>query len=215
MSASYLAAIAIRTADGPGASSANADVDYRTVLSLFLDAALNSVVAKQPDDPFRKMYEFLFQASLTGEDPPPKASVAFTPEQTAYIAKFSLQTHIDDVLAKKGKGSGPKSGCKFMVSDAGDFFSDLSKKMKALGGIAMTAEELKAADAAAAKAKREKEAKAEAERDAADAANAIKQAKMEAEGKKVSGGLQKFDASEVDINGGSATADDFMDAFGF
>merc|ERR1719454_306802 len=70
-------------------------------------------------------------------------------------------------------------------------------------------------DAAAAKAKREKEAKAEAERDAADAENAKKTAEMEAQGKKVSGGLHKFDASEVDINGGSGTADDFMDAFGF
>ena len=36
---------------------------------------------------------------------------------------------------------------------------------------------------------------------------------MEASGKKVSGGLYKFDASEVDINGGTA-AGDFMDAFG-
>ena len=79
----------------------------------------------------------------------------------------------------------------------------------------MTAEELAAKDAADKKAKREKEAKAEAERDAADAINAEKTKEMEASGKKVSGGLHKFDASEVDINGGSGTADDFMDAFGF
>ena len=32
----------------------------------------------------------------------------------------------------------------------------------------------------------------------------------EASGKKVSGGLHKFDASEVDIEGGAATADDFI-----
>jgi hypothetical protein len=38
---------------------------------------------------------------------------------------------------------------------------------------------------------------------------------MEASGKKVAGGMHKFDASEVDVNGGAATADDFMDAFGF
>ena len=38
---------------------------------------------------------------------------------------------------------------------------------------------------------------------------------MESEGKKVSGGLHKFDASEVDVHGGNATADDFLDAFGF
>ena len=38
---------------------------------------------------------------------------------------------------------------------------------------------------------------------------------LEASGKKVSGGMHKFDSSEVDVNGGNATADDFMDAFGF
>ena len=107
------------------------------------------------------------------------------------------------------------AGVKYMISDAGDFFTELSKKLKAGGGVPMTAEELKAMDAAAAKAKREKEAKEQAERDLKDAENAKKQAEMEAQGKKVTGGLHKFDASEVDVNGGDATADDFMDAFGF
>ena len=105
-----------------------------------------------------------------------------------------------------------------MLADAGDVFSELSKKMKATGkpisGM-MSAEELREADRAAAKMKREKEAKEQAARDEADAANAEKTKAMEAEGKKVSGGLHKFDASEVDIHGGSGTADDFMDAFGF
>ena len=114
---------------------------------------------------------------------------------------------------------GPLSGVKFLISDAGDFFTEESKKLKAAGGVmpksTMTAEELAAKDAADKKAKREKEAKAEAERDAADAANAAKTLEMEAAGKKVSGGLHKFDASEVDVHGGSGTADDFMDAFGF
>jgi len=121
-------------------------------------------------------------------------------------------------VASKGKGKGPKGGVKFMLADAGDMFSELSKKMKATGAPLtgmMTAEELKAADAAAAKMRREKEAKEQAARDAADAENAAKTAAMEASGKKVSGGLHKFDASEVDIDGGDATADDFMDAFGF
>ena len=106
-------------------------------------------------------------------------------------------------------------GIKFMISDAGDYFTDLSKKLKAGGGKAMTAEELKAMDAAAAKAKRAKDAKEADERDAKDAENAEKQKAMEAEGKKVTGGLHKFDASEVQHDGGDATADDFLDAFGF
>ena len=70
-------------------------------------------------------------------------------------------------------------------------------------------------DKADAEARRQKEAAAEAERDRIDAENAKRTAEMEASGKKVTGGLHKFDASEVDINGGNATADDFMDAFGF
>ena len=107
-----------------------------------------------------------------------------------------------------------------MMSDASDFFTDLSKKLKAQGGVpsdtsTMTAEELAAKDKADAEARRQKEAAAEAERDRIDAENAKRTAEMEASGKKVSGGLHKFDASEVDINGGDATADDFMDAFGF
>ena len=81
--------------------------------------------------------------------------------------------------------------------------------------LTMTAAELKAKDEADKKAKREKEAKAEAERDAADALNAKRAAELEASGKKASGGLHKFDASEVDVHGGAGTADDFMDAFGF
>merc|ERR1719201_2877074 len=127
---------------------------------------------------------------------------------------------IEDCLFKMKKRLvvGPEEGFKFLLSDAGDFFTDLSKKLKASGGdlgIGMTAEELAAKDKADAKAKREKDAKAEAERDAADAANAKKTAEMEASGKKVSGGLHKFDATEVDVHGGAGTADDFMDAFGF
>jgi regulator of protease activity HflC (stomatin/prohibitin superfamily) len=142
-----------------------------------------------------------------------------TAEHEAYITKFSLQMHIEACIAKKAKGSGPKSALKFMMSDASDFFTDLSKKLKANGGVpvdtSMTAEQLAAKDKADAQARREKDAKAEAERDAADAANEARQAAMEASGKKVGGGLHKFDASEVDIEGGAATADDFMDAFGF
>ena len=74
---------------------------------------------------------------------------------------------------------------------------------------------LAAKDAADKMAKREKEAKAEAERDAADALNAERAAALEASGKRATGGLHKFDAAEVDVHGGNATADDFMDAFGF
>ena len=60
-----------------------------------------------------------------------------------------------------------------------------------------------------------KEAKEEAEREAADAENAKRAAELEASGKRATGGLHKFDASEVDVHGGNATADDFLDAFGF
>ena len=120
---------------------------------------------------------------------------------------------------KKRLTVGPKDGVKFLISDAGDFFTEESKKLKAanyvMPSLGMTAEELAAKDAADKKAKREKEAKAEAEREAADALNAERAAALEKSGKRATGGLHKFDADEVDVHGGNATADDFLDAFGF
>jgi len=217
MSDSYLAAIQARTADLAGTSSADAEVVYKDVLGAFVEAAITEMSDKKPDDPYRKRYDCLFQASLVDYTTSP-APVDKSKWDSDFVAKFGLQFHGDAVIASKGKGKGPKAGVKFMLADAGDFFSDLSKKMKATGAPLtgmMSAEELRMADAAASKMKREKEAKEQAARDAHDAENAIKTAEMEASGKKVSGGLHKFDASEVDIHGGSGTADDFMDAFGF
>jgi hypothetical protein len=203
--------------DAEAEAPAEEDVDYKDVLAAYVDAAITEMSDTKPDDPYRKMYEFLFQASLVDFTTLP-AEADKSQWDSAYVSKFGLTFHGDAVVASKGKGKGPKSGVKFMLADAGDFFSELSKKMKATGAPLtgmMTAEELKAADAAAAKMKREKEAKEQAARDAHDAENAVKTAEMEAAGKKVSGGLHKFDASEVDIHGGSGTAEDFMDAFGF
>ena len=219
MSASYLAAIAARTADTPTGGDGG-DINYADYLKEHLTGALNSVLATQPSDPFRAIQQVLFQASLTNAPPLTAAAPATTPEITKYIAKYNLEVMIEDCLFKMKKRLvvGPRDGFKFLLSDAGDFYTEWSKKLKAAGGdlgLGMTAEELAAKDKADAKAKREKEAKAEAERDAADALNAQRTAEMEAQGKKVSGGLHKFDASEVDAYGGNATADDFMDAFGF
>merc|ERR1719409_1069095 len=200
--------------DAPGG-----DVNYGDELRMHLVGALNSVLGKQPSDPFRAMQQVLFQASLSGAAPL-TAVAAKTPEVAAYEAKYALEVSVDDCLVKMKKRLvvGPKDGFKFLLSDAGDIYTELSKKLKAAGGdlgLGMTAEELAAKDKADAKAKREKEAKAEAEREAADAANAERAAALEASGKRVTGGLHKFDASEVDVHGGNATADDFLDAFGF
>jgi len=200
-----------------GAAASGSDVNYADVLRAFVDAGISEMSNTKPADPYRKMYEFLFQASLVDYTTSPAAADK-SKWDSDFVAKFGLPFHGDAVIALKGKGAGPKSGVRLMLADAGDFFSELSKKMKATGAPltgTMTAEELKAADAAATKMKIEKLEKEQAERDAADAVNAVRSAEMEASGKKVSGGLHKFDASEVDVNGGSATADDFMDAFGF
>ncbi|KOO31045.1 orotidine 5'-phosphate decarboxylase [Chrysochromulina tobinii] len=48
----------------------------------------------------------------------------------------------------------------------------------------------------------------------AEIAGAASEKALEAQGVKVAGGMHKFDASEVDVHGGNATADDFLDAFG-
>ena len=63
--------------------------------------------------------------------------------------------------------------------------------------------------------KKAAEAKKQAEKDAVEAENLKKMAQIEKTGKRAAGGLHKFDPDEVDVHGGDATADDFMDAFGF
>jgi len=199
---------------------ADGEVDYAKYLKKHLTGALNTILADCPADPFKAIQQIVFQSSLTNGPPTEASAPASTPELDKYLLKYNLEAVMEECLFKMKKRLvvGPMDGFKFLLSDAGDFYTEWSKKLKAAGGdlgLGMTAEELAAKDKADAKAKREKEAKAEAERDAADAENAKKTAEMEASGKKVSGGLHKFDASEVDVNGGTATADDFMDAFGF
>jgi len=202
-------------------AAASGDVNYAEHLKLHIDVALDSVLASKPKDPFKAIQQVLFQASLTGETPAAPAPREVTAELQAFMDEYQLHIIIESCMFKMKKRLvvGPKDGVKFLISDAGDFFTEESKKLKAAGGVmpkaSMTAEELRAKDAADKKAKREKEAKAEAERDAADALNAERAAALEASGKRATGGLHKFDASEVDVHGGSGTADDFMDAFGF
>ena len=73
----------------------------------------------------------------------------------------------------------------------------------------------KADDSVELKLKQEAERKKAEEATKADAERIAKMQELEGQGKRVSGGMHKFDASEVDVHGGDATADDFMDAFGF
>ncbi|KAL3902319.1 MAG: hypothetical protein SGPRY_012115, partial [Prymnesium sp.] len=70
-------------------------------------------------------------------------------------------------------------------------------------------------EAADLKKKQDDLARKAAEAAAAEEARVKKALELEKSGKKAAGGLHKFDASEVDVHGGAATADDFMDAFGF
>ncbi len=44
---------------------------------------------------------------------------------------------------------------------------------------------------------------------------AVEKAGFKATEKRLAGGMFKFDPSEVDVEGGSGTADELMDAFGF
>ena len=63
--------------------------------------------------------------------------------------------------------------------------------------------------------KKAAEDKKQAERDAMEAENLKRMEEIEKSGKRAAGGLHKFDPDEVDVNGGDATADDLMAAFGF
>ena len=73
---------------------------------------------------------------------------------------------------------------------------------------------LKEQEAAEMKKKIEENAKKAKEKEKEEDARIAKMQALEAQGVKVAGGMHKFDASEVDVHGGNATADDFLDAFG-
>ena len=82
------------------------------------------------------------------------------------------------------------------------------------GSIVLTAEELKKRDAEELAAKKASEAKKAKEKDELDRLNQERDAALAASGKRAAGGLHKFDPDEVDVHGGNASVDDFMDAFG-
>ena len=65
------------------------------------------------------------------------------------------------------------------------------------------------------KTEQEAESKKATEKARLEAINIAKARALEASGRKVAGGMHKFDASVVDVYGGDTTADDFLDAFGF
>ena len=151
-----------RTQVGRGTSDARAMADGR----------------KRPDFVL-KLYRMLKECPelITWENGlivmPSPAKLEMTAEQKTFFETYRLELMMEQCTFKMKKRLtvGPKEGVKFLISDAGDFFTEESKKLKAAGGpvdMTMTAEELAAKDAADKKAKREKEAKAEAERDAAD-----------------------------------------------
>ena len=73
---------------------------------------------------------------------------------------------------------------------------------------------LKEQEAAALAAKAAADAEKAKKKEVEEAANQARAEALEADGKRVAGGVHKFDASEVDVHGGDATADDLLDAFG-
>ena len=113
------------------------------------------------------------------------------------------------VHAQKAKRSAPSTSSG-TSTEPGEGMED-----EALQEGAMTAEELKALEAEELKKKQESERKKAAEQEERDAKNAARDAEIAAKGKRAAGGVHKFDPDEVDVHGGNATADDFMDAFGF
>ena len=73
---------------------------------------------------------------------------------------------------------------------------------------------LKEQEAAEMKKKIEENGKKAKEKEKEEDARIARMQELEAQGVKVAGGMHKFDASEVDVHGGNATADDFLDDFG-
>ena len=89
------------------------------------------------------------------------------------------------------------------------------KEEEAAEGASASGEAPAFDEAADLKKKQEDLARKAKEAAAVEEERVRKMQELEASGKKAAGGLHKFDASEVDVHGGDATADDLMDAFGF
>jgi len=149
--------------------------------------------------------------------PPPEQYVP-TQEQIDEMdsSKKALQSYMDsllpalntalDSLAKMPQEERPADAIAALIAALGE----------AKGSAPSAAGAEPAFDEAAdLKKKQEDLARKAAEAAAAEEARVKKALELEASGKKAAGGLHKFDASEVDVHGGDATADDFMDAFGF
>ena len=121
---------------------------------------------------------------------------------------------LDAVLKEYGKGADDdaKEAAEAVDVSAGSAGGSTDR---AETSISMSAEELKAKDAEELKKKQEAERKKAEEQDKRDAENAKRDAEIAAKGKRAAGGMHKFDPDEVDVHGGNATADDFLDAFGF
>ena len=77
----------------------------------------------------------------------------------------------------------------------------------------LSAEQLKALEAEELRKKQEAAAKKAKDQEELDAKNAARDAEIAAKGKRAAGGMHKFDPDEVDVHGGNATAEDFLDAF--
>ena len=139
----------------------------------------------------------------------------------AALTKKTLKA-LDEVLnARSGSAGGASSS-----QDAGDAPSAASAEdalAEAVGSVdvsdgaapTMSAEELAKKDAEDLAKKQAEAAKKAKEKEELEAKNAARDAELAKSGKRAAGGMHKFDPDEVDVHGGNATADDFMDAFGF
>ena len=101
------------------------------MLESFVDAGITEMSDTKPDDPYRKMYEFLFQASLVDYTTSPAA--ADKSSGTASSSPVRSGAPRGRGRREQGQGQGTEERRQVQLADAGDFFSELSKKMKATG----------------------------------------------------------------------------------
>jgi len=157
---------------------------------------------------------FVAPPEVPKKGPKPEQYVP-TPEQIAEMdaGKTELQGYMDKIVPTlnealntlaKERPADPLKALAAMLAEASTSAAPETGEF-----------DLAAHEAAELKKKQEEIAKKEKEKDELDRKNAEKDAELAKSGKRAAGGLHKFDPDEVDVHGGSATADDFMDAFGF
>ena len=200
--------------------------NYQTKCGIKVPDALVEYMGGATFIPFVTTMEKIYGKPKKGPSPP---QFVPTPEQIAEMdeGKTELAAYLKQVMPtlnaalntiSKTRPENPLQALAALLSGAPPPPPNAAPKAAAAPSApsepAFDLKALKEQEAAEMKKKIEENALKAKQKEKEEDERIAKMQALEAQGVKVAGGMHKFDASEVDVHGGNATADDFLDAFG-